>query len=211
MNSAIVIEIICEGPTDFQVLRAVLIHHCQVPPDVTFLYKRFGTLPGKRLWDKVETARFQAGVSKYAVCVFVLDTEGKPSLMNDLIRGRNARAGLPMPLGEAHPCIEAWLLVDATAIKRGLNLMKRPTTPVQPETIATANEAKMHLASYSTQKVKELSVAEKAEIAIHIHWPTVAQTCQAFAAFDAELTTHIRALFLIPSNPAETLDASTTP
>ncbi len=206
MSPPIVIEIVCEGPTDFEVLRAMLLNYCQVPADSKFLYKQVRTLLGKRLWDKVEMARFQATVSKYSACIFVLDTDGNTKLLNDMIRGRDVRSGLPMPVGVAHPCIEAWLLVDATAIKRGLDLIQRPVVPSEPESIATADEAKSQLASYSTQKVKELAVTQKAAIAMYINWSSVVQICPSFTAFDEELTIHVSPLFAIPSSPAPSAD-----
>src|SRR5205823_153554 len=94
-------------------------------------------LQGKGLWQKVRFAKRQALNSGSGGLVFVLDTEGNhPGQLQQLRRGRDFESvEYPTAVGVAHPCIEAWLLADASAISRAMGLEQRPEVPVEPESL----------------------------------------------------------------------------
>ena len=94
-------------------------------------------LQGKGLWQKVRFAKRQAFNSGSAGLVFVLDTEGDhPGQRDQLWRGRDSELlDYPAAIGVAHPCIEAWLLADASAITRAMGLTHRADVPEEPESL----------------------------------------------------------------------------
>ena len=125
------------GPPDSGVL-PILVHAlCGKPRMMAVSRRRFAHLQGKGLWQKVRFAKHQARRGG-AGAVFVVDSEGDDKTCkaagDQMRKGRDAvLASFPMAIGVAHPCIEAWLLADASAIRRGLDLTSSPVVPDKPE------------------------------------------------------------------------------
>ena len=102
----------------------------------------------------------------------------------------------------AHPCIESWLLADATAIRRGMNLARTPKVPGEPETLPAPcqdrqKNPKTELARAADSTKKELSAKEKDEIAKAMNdMKLVSARCpQGFAPLAAEVERYILRLF----------------
>jgi hypothetical protein len=184
----ILVSTICGGPKRMRVQRE----------PVAFLQ-------GKGLWQKVRCAKRKARSGDGAV--FVVDSEGDHALhrrkYDQMKKGRDA--GLPefpMAIGIAHPCIESWLLADATAIRRGLELPTTPGVPNEPELLPAPSEnrdlnPKTILREASRTNQKELSGREKDCITVAMNdLPLVRQRCpQGFAPFADEVENRIRPLF----------------
>jgi hypothetical protein len=211
----VVIEICGEGKTD-----VAKMDDAPVPPAagvVTALTHRLCDAPsalrvkrtplmflqqGKPLWQKVWLFKRTAKINGSAGCVFVMDSEGKPrDVRAELEHGRDhMHPDFPMAVGVAHPCVEAWLLSDASAVKRGFNLSgPRPTVPPNPESLPApqanrANNPKTALAACHPNN-RHPNLAEKSLMAEHLDLATAATTCPSFAAFAAEVRQHIRPLF----------------
>jgi len=114
----------------------ILVHRlCDQPATMRVRRRPPLFLQGKGLWQKVRFAKRQASYSGSAGLVYVLDTEGNhPGQLDQLRRGRDFELReYPAAVGVAHPCIEAWLLADASAISRAMRLDRHPQTPAQPE------------------------------------------------------------------------------
>ena len=180
----VVVEVFGEGKTDVghdptpqrptQGVVPILLHRlCGKPAHL--LVKRYGmpfmqqrgTLP-----QKVRFAKRQARLNRSAGAVFVVDTEGDlRRRIADLEKGRRMEPGqFPMAIGVAHPCIEAWLLADATAIQRGLSLPANPQVPDEPEKLPAPRHDRRHnpktvLNGIAGTGNRALSVAEKTRIA----------------------------------------------
>ncbi len=148
-ESVRVIEIIGEGKTDIgnaqdrpepptRGVVPILVHRlCQEPEAMLVRRRPMTHLQGKGRWQKVTFAKRQAYYNGSAGVVFVIDTEGEhPKQRKELERGRDhAWFDYPAAVGVAHPCIEAWLMVDAPAVARALNLARPPELPEDPESL----------------------------------------------------------------------------
>jgi hypothetical protein len=144
-----IIEVVGEGKTDHgpgsdqpeapaHGVVPVLVHRlCDRPDSMRVRCKPLPRLRGKGLWQKVRFAKQQAFYNKSAGLVFVIDTEGDhPTQLKELQRGRDFELpAYPTAVGVAHPCIEAWLLADASAISRALGLTQRAAVPEEPESL----------------------------------------------------------------------------
>lgn len=138
-----VIEIIGEGRTDrgrggdqperpTTGVLPILVHGlCDRPESMRVRRRPLPFLQGKGLWQKVRFAKRQSFNSGSAGLVFVLDTEGNhPGPLDQLRRGREFELPMyPAAIGVAHPCIESWLLADASAISRAMGLSERADVP----------------------------------------------------------------------------------
>lgn len=121
----------------------------------------------------------------------------------ELNKGRRMEAGeFPLAVGVAHPCIEAWLLADAAAIRRGLELPGNPALPDQPESLPAPrndrkNNPKTALAALAPSTKRELSVAQKERIAAAMNdMALVRNRCPwGFAPFADEVDQFILPLF----------------
>ncbi len=152
----------------------------------------------KNRWQKVRGAKRNARINGSAGCVFVLDSEGdQASVLDELEKGRDFESpDFPMAVGVAHPCIEAWLLSDAAAIRRGLNLPQRPSVPPDPESLPApqhdrSNNPKTAL-SVCHSDSRHPNIAEKSAIACHIKLETAGSICPSFAAFASEMRERIQ-------------------
>jgi hypothetical protein len=213
-----VIEIIGEGKTDrgrgadrpeppTTGVLPILVHGlCDRPQAMRVRHRPLPFLQGKGLWQKVRFAQRQASSSGSAGLVFVLDTEGNhPGQLEQLQRGRDSELPeYPTAVGVAHPCIEAWLLVDAAAISRAMGLAQRANVPAEPESLpapcqdrsqnpkaclARCAGLNRHLSSAETtrivQEIRDLNV-------IRTHCP------MSFAPFADEVIGIIRPIFETP-------------
>jgi len=215
-ENSVVIEIFGEGKTDVghdtspqpptRGVVPILVHTLCGKP-ARMLVKRYGQPfmqqkgPLKR---KVRFAKRQARLNRSDGAVFVVDSEGDlRQRTRDLNDGRRAEPGsFPMAVGVAHPCIEAWLLADASAICRGVELAGNPQVPDEPERLPAPrqdreNNPKRELAKLAGQRRKDLSAAEKDKVADAMDdMATVRSRCpQGFAPFADEVEEHIRPLF----------------
>jgi hypothetical protein len=143
------IEIVGEGKTDrgrgtdrpeapTEGIIPVLVHRlCDRPDSMRVRRRPLPFLQGKGLWQKVRFAKRNAFNSGSAGLVFVLDTEGNhPGQLEQLQRGRDSELlDYRAAVGVAHPCVEAWLLADASAIARALGLTRRVDVPAEPEAL----------------------------------------------------------------------------
>lgn len=212
----VVIEICGEGKTDVAqkdakpaptttgVVPVLARRLCDDPPSLRVKRTPYMFLIGKGRWQKVLFAKRNAKINGSAGCVFVLDSEGDlPGVRAELERGRlKEHPDYPMAVGIAHPCIETWLLSDASAIRRGLGLSQRPTVPVQPETLPAPQANRTHnpktvLAVCNTNN-RSPNAAEKTIIAEHLDLAIAESVCPSFAAFAEEVRQRIRPLFPPP-------------
>jgi hypothetical protein len=168
--------------------------------------RRVAHLQGKGLWQKVRFARWQARGNS-AGAVFVMDSEGGKKLhkkiLSKLTKGRDAPGPvLPTAFGVAHPCIESWLLADASAIRRAMKLDRTPNTPDDPESLPAPckrerTDPKIALAAACRSDQKNLAASDKWAIAVEMKdMPLVRERCpRGFAPFADEVECHIRPLF----------------
>ena len=80
-------------------------------------------------------------------CVFLLDSEGDlPGVQTELEKGRDhGNPDFPMAIGIAHPCIETWLLADASAVRQGLGITGgKPVVPPLPESLPAPQQDRKH-------------------------------------------------------------------
>lgn len=232
----IVIEVIGEGKTDVSPKEdaapqrptsgvvPVLVHRlCDTPHSLRVKRRPFRFLQGKGLWQKAKFVKQNAKINGSAGCVFVMDTEGnREHVLKELVRGRDSIfPDYPMAIGVAHPCIEAWLLADASAVRRGMKLNQRPAVPAKPEELPapqhdTKNNPKVALAACDP-KNRHPNADEKSSIANYLDLATSEATCPSFGAFATEVRNQIRPLFPpatleqndpIPESTSPDLDSS---
>jgi hypothetical protein len=185
---------------------SILTHNlCGKPSRLRVLSKHYAHLQGKTRASKVWFAKRQDKLSRRDGIVFVLDSEGDLNgRIKELNDGRNRGfPETPMAIGVAHPCIEAWLLADADAIRRGMKLSTTPTVPTEPEKLPAPcknprdnPKTALRAAAGCTNK-QELSADEKDRIATAINdFDILCNRCPAgFAPFATEVRTRIRPLF----------------
>jgi hypothetical protein len=225
-RAKVVIEVIGEGRTDVGaagassepsapsppnrgVVSIVLHTLCGKPDEILVTRRHYASLQGKSRAQKVHFAKRQAVYSpcKSAGIVFVLDSEGDlKGRKKELTEGRDrAYPEFPMAVGVAHPCIEAWLLADAAAIGKGLNLAKTPAIPEKPEELpAPCHDGKHNPKAILKEIAKrEISADDKDCIAAVLDISLLRQRCPlGFAPFAEEVENHIRPLFQEPCSPA---------
>ncbi len=218
-DARVVIEVFGEGKTDVQDeprapradpptrgVLSVLVHMACGRPD-NMLVKRYGRLFMQKRGSLKQKARFakrQARLNRSAGAVFVVDSDGDlKGRARDLSEGRRMEPGdFPMALGVAHPCIEAWLLADAPAIRRGLDLPTNPETPAEPESLPAPchdkrKNPKCVLAQAAGRRKGDLSARKKEGIAAAMNdLARVRKRCPlGFAPFADEVDRRIRPLF----------------
>lgn len=220
-QGSVILEFFGEGKTDVGVeakpapptagIVPILVHRlCHRPQRM--LVKRRGTpfLQGKGVWQKVRFAKRQAFYSGSQGAVYVVDSEGDledaQRTKDELVKGRDSELpDFAMAVGVAHPCIEAWLLTDAAAIRRALGLAAALTIPETPEGLSAPQHDRHHnpktvLVACIQAAKKELSVDEKDRIALAMNdLELVRQRCpKGFAPFAEEVEQRIRPLFQSP-------------
>ena len=211
------VEFIGEGPTDFgkddsnggiSGVVPIFVHKiCGHPASLRVVRKTYATLQQKGgLAKKAGYAKQQAFYNGSAGVVFVVDTEGDSpkTKRENLEKARDAiDLDIPMAIGVAHPCIEAWLLADARAIARGTRKSIRPElVPADPEKLPAPNKnrknnPKIVLADCVGLKQSQLSSADLWAIARSIKNLTIVETAcpEGFAPFAAEIRERIKPIF----------------
>ena len=186
---------------------------CGKPSQMLVKPRKFVVLEGRGLWKKVLFAKRRARRNKSAGVVFVVDSEGNLKDLSkkkrQLTKGRDFELpDLPTAIGVAHPCIEAWLLADAAAIRRGLELtgnLQVPDKPVQlpAPRLDKQKNPKTELARAAGSAKKELAVKQKDRIAAAMNdMELVRKRCpQGFVPFADEVREHIVPLFLKNTQP----------
>ena len=127
--------------------------------------------------------------------------------IRELTEGRDAeRSEIPMAVGVAHPCIEAWLLADARAIKNGMELSVKPQVPEEPEKLPAPkhdrkNNPKTELAKCAGTTKAEPSSADKDKVALAMKdMDLLRARCPiGFAPFADEVEQRIKPLFGDPA------------
>jgi hypothetical protein len=133
-----VVEIYGEGVTDLGVLPVFVRQLCDHPASMEIRPKKYPVLQKKALWQKLRFVKRHAFYTKTCMAlVFVVDTEGNhPNKLNELKKGRDSELlAHPTAVGVAHPCIESWLLADASAIKRAMKPQQEPALLEEPESL----------------------------------------------------------------------------
>jgi hypothetical protein len=220
-SEGVVLEIFGEGKTDIGDSGAtsqpgppdkgvvpILVHKlCGRPPDMLVKRKGLIFLQGKGLWQKVKFAKRNARCNGSAGVVFVVDSEGGSKELKEktaaLAKGRDSAClGFPMATGVAHPCIEAWLLADALAIRRAMELPATPDLPESPEGLPAPcrdrnRNPKTELARAAGVADRLLSANEQDAIAAGINdLAVIGIRCPlGFAPFAADVERQIGPLF----------------
>ena len=217
-EATVTIEVIGEGKADVGkpgetmlpeegVVPILLYKLCGKPAVMRVKPKHFAQLQAGKLSRKVQFAKRQARctVSTDAL-VFVIDSEGdhkeSDRKTHELQKGRDADSpDFPTAVGVAQPCIEAWLLADAPAIRRGMGLERNPDVPHAPEDLPapvdTKKGPKGMLAKLVRSKHRECSSDDKNKIARAMNdMELVRERCPlSFVPFADEVKQHIRPLF----------------
>ncbi len=161
------------------------------------------------VWQKVRFAKRNAFYNGSAGCVYVLDSDGDSKRLNaEMKKGRDSEyPDFPMAVGLAHTCIEAWLLADASAIRKGLKLTgPNPIVPYEPESLPAPckdrkNNPETVLRACWSEK-RPPNVAEKSAIAEAMDLPKAESKCPSFKAFADEVRREMKQLFnLTPHIP----------
>ena len=217
-EAPVVIEVFGEGKTDVrpdaepgppsQGVVPILMHRlCGRPPRMRVKRKAVAFLQGKGLRQKVRFAKRQARYNRSDGVVFMMDSEGDETEFTEkkaeLEHGRDSGLpDFPMAVGVAQPCIESWLLADATAIRRGLALAATPAVPEHPEALPAPcrdrmNNPKSILCRLSGENKQGLSADEADRVALAMNdMGLVRLRCPlSFAAFAEEIGQRIQPLF----------------
>jgi hypothetical protein len=221
----VVIEVIGEGRTDVgrdetasqppsppnTGALPIIVHSlCGKPNEMLVVRRQHASLQGKTRAQKVHFAKRQASCNGSAGVVFVLDSEGDlKERRKELIEGRDRGCPeYPMAVGVAHPCIEAWLLTDAGAIRQGLGLAELPAIPEKSEQLPAPchnqkNNPKAILRKIAETAKRELCSRDKDSIAALIDLSLLRQRCPlGFAPFADDVDRYIRPLFTKSCSPA---------
>lgn len=218
-----VIEIVGEGRTELgrgkspdeqkptrpnQGVLPILVHSlCGRPDAMLVKCRKHSSLQGKTRAQKVQFAKRQAMYNGSAGMVFVVDSDGDwKGRIRELTDGRNREhPQYPAAVGVAHPCIEAWLLADATAVQQGLSLLNAPAVCDDPEKLpAPCRDRNKNpktvlcdVAGKSAASRQEISAQEKDRIATAMNDMNLLRTrCpRSFAPFADEVEKHISPLF----------------
>jgi hypothetical protein len=223
----VVLEICGEGKTDVSrqdsdpvpategVVPVLVRRLCDEPPTLRVKRVPYMFLQGKKnRWQKVWFFKRNARINGAHGCVFALDSEGDlPGVQAELVQGRDhGYSEFPMAIGVAHTCIEAWLLADDSAIRRGFGLGQRPFVPPQPESLPAPQQdrkqnPKTALAACHPN-VRHPNLAEKSAMAEHLDFAVAEDRCPSFAAFATEVRAQLRDRFY--PLPPEKTDAEPT-
>jgi len=188
----ILVHRLCGKPATMRVKCYKQVHLERIEPQFRSGYEQ-----------KAERFRKLARQNKARGAVFVVDSDGKVDERRaQLVAGRDAGPSEPpMAVGVAHPCVEAWLLADATAVRRGMGLPRTPNVPDQPEQLPPEKQRPDHpkkvLAKAAGTRGPDLSAPKKDKIAKAMNDPAlVRQRCPlGFAPFADEVEEHIHPLF----------------
>ncbi len=217
----LVIEVVGEGITelgptapgnpqvqqpDKGVLPILLHRLCGEPNTLKVKCRKLAFLQGKkRVEEKVAFAKRQAPLNGSHGFVCVLDTDGAHPEKLDALTESCARQSptFPCVLGVAHTSIEAWLMGDPSAIRKGLRLNKLACDPpADPENLPAAykrdgNDPKLALAKCCWNKPDVVSSDQMWEIAKFLKFDRVRAACPvSFAPFEAAVVEVLRPMFI---------------
>jgi hypothetical protein len=223
-RAKVVIEVIGEGRTDVGVLETsgkpsvpaspdtgvvpIIVHAlCGKPNTMVVTRRQYALLQGRTRAQKVHFAKRQALCNNSAGIVFVLDSEGDlKGRTRELIEGRDRQyPEYPTAVGVAHPCIEAWLLADAHAIRHGLELAETPIIPENPEGLPAPCHDEKNNPNAVLRGIarRGISANDKDRIAAMMDISLVRERClMGFAPFAEEVQQHIQPLFPKPRSSA---------
>ena len=104
--------------------------------------RSYSSLQGKTRAQKVQFSKRQSLYNNSAGIVFVIDSEGDfKGRKKELIDGRDREhPEYPAAVGVAQPCIEAWLLADAPAIRTRAGVIQDASRSRSSRGIARACE-----------------------------------------------------------------------
>jgi hypothetical protein len=213
----VVVEVFGEGKTDVAAsadpeeprkgVVAILVHTlCGEPPRMRVKRKAFYLLHGKGLWQKVAFAKRQAYYNRSAAAVFVVDSEGDEQELNkkrtEMEKGRDHEfPKFHAAVGVAQPCIEAWLLADASAIRRAFDMPAAPEVPAEPEKCPAPRQDEKDNPKAILARVvglnRKLSAGDNWRIAAEMKDMGLVRTrfATSFAPFADEVEARIRPLF----------------
>lgn len=210
-ESQVVLEIFGEGKTDIgkasekpslpdQGVVPIFVHRlCGKPATMRVKTKHYAHLHHKKsLWQKVRFAKRQARYNRDTRgVVFVLDTEGKDTLITEMAKGRDHELpDFPLAIGAAQPCIEAWLLVDSTTLQKTMALPHLPKLPEQPESLPAPARNRNHNPKSLLAVHGANSQPHKDALAQKLDLSVVRSRCPvSFEPFATEVERLIRPLF----------------
>lgn len=208
-DGLILVEIFGEGRTDIGTESVVCLPEegvvpilvsrlCDKPAQMRVKTKRHAHLQGKNLSQKVQFAKRQARYNLGTKAgVFVQDTDGDGAIIVDLAKGRDrALPDFPFAIGVAHPCIEAWLLADRSAILRTFGKAHSERVPDAPEALPAPRTDRANNPKKLLEQLGADSQATKDAIARKIDLTVARQRCPlSFEPFAAEIASRIRPLF----------------
>lgn len=210
-NKKVVIEIYGEGATElgmkesrfYGIIETLICKISGNPLNIAFQPGKIPAMQGGGLYKKIIHAKRRISYGMVSGIVFVVDTEGEhPKKLQEIKKGRDPCPNdFPMAVGVAHPCIEAWLLADAKAIHKGLELAECPNVPDQPEELPAPcqdreRNPKTELGKCTNSK-RCLSAKDMSSIASKIkNLNIVRERCpKSFAPFADEVESRIKPLF----------------
>lgn len=208
-DGLILVEIFGEGRTDIGtesvvclpdegVVPILVFRLCDQPAQMRVKTRRHAHLHGKNLSQKVQFAKRQARYNPGTKAgVFVQDTEGDDAIMVQLATGRDRELpDFPFAIGVAHPCIEAWLLADRSAILRTFANAHLEGVPDAPESLPAPRTDRANNPKKLLEQLGGDSRATKDAIARKIDLTMARQRCPlSFDPFAAEIASRIRPLF----------------
>ncbi len=220
-NPPIVIDIVVEGRADGGVFNdkpeppmsgivTLFVHRlCQSPSHMLVRRQRVPFLMNAhKPWRRLVQAKDRAAIAKSAGLVYVVDTESTDSGVLKQMRKshlpppKSRHDQFPAALGFAHPCIEAWLLCDAVAIKKAAGVPAIPPLPAAPESLPGAPKNKpgafykRYLADLVKASKDDLAAKDKWIIVVSINdLKSVRDACPCFHAFASEIESKIAPLY----------------
>jgi len=212
------VEFVGEGPTDIgkdepnggiSGIVPILVHKpCGNPASLRVVRRTYASLQQRGgIAKKARFAKTQAVYNQSDGVVFVVDTEGDSPRQkrNELAEARDEKhPDLPMAIGVAHPCIEAWLLADAETIGcASAQVPNKPEELPSPKKDPKNNPKKALADCVGSRKL--LSANEAWEIARSIDDLRVIEIAcpEGFAPFATEIRDRILPIFIDSSDNAE--------
>ncbi|MFO0952441.1 MAG: DUF4276 family protein [Isosphaeraceae bacterium] len=200
-----------KGLPDRGVVPPLLSALCGRPENLRVRCQPLAQLQHGNLQRKVRFAKEKAYYNKAHAAVFVVDTEGDAprKVLAQLRAGRDEKlAEFPMAVGVAHPCIEAWLLADADAIRGATRRDTELDLPPEPESLPAprrdrSRNPKTELARLAGE-IERTPARVATEIARSIReLSRVEASCpEGFAPFAEEVRSRIAPLFSPPVDPS---------
>ena len=158
----------------------IIVHRiCGNPTTMRVKTKHDAHLQGKGLWQKVRFAKRQAHYNKNtAGAAFVVDTEGNNRVIVELRKGRDFELrAFPFVVGTAKPCVESWLLVDSSALRKALELNAAPQLPNDSESLPAPCQNRHRNPKRVLAKIGASAQAQKDAVARKLSLNTARTRC----------------------------------